>query len=812
MPLQDWPRFQIGAALKPASLKPYTEGPFPAPKLSDDKEQAKPARDLMLVPVKMPTGLRAEKNRIQLDETYGKLPLSFEVNDGQTAEEVKFLSRGPGHTLFLTATETVMVLWERRQSPAAEFLERKLRFNQAPTDGIAELTQKQHMPVSESRSVLRMKLAGASPEAPVAGLKQLPGATNYFIGNEPRKWRTGIRSYAGVKYSNIYPGVDLVYYGNGKQLEFDFVVAPGADAHAIQMSFEGADDIEIDSAGNLLMKVSGHPLKLRKPVVYQDIAGIRKELSGSYIFDGQSRLVSFDLASFDSTRPVIIDPVLEYSTYLGGTGGDVGAGIAVDAQGSAYIVGETISIDFPTTPGAIESGPRYDDAFVLKLSPDGSALEYATYLGGSDLDWAVGIGLDPSGNAYVTGKTFSADFPTTSGAFQEACPSTGDGCWPGFVFVTKLNSTGTALIYSSYLGGGLQALGAAGFSDPGGIAVDAAGHAYVTGQAAASNFPTTPGAFQTGSSGSGDAFVTKFDIDGSSLVYSTYLGGSREDYGLGIAIDAEGNAFVTGYTGHPFGVNDFPTTPGSFQSQGNTIDAFVTKLNPSGAGLVYSTLLGGSQTLPGSLADFDSGLGIAVDATGSAYVTGKTWSSDFPTLNPPAEVMKPPPAAAHSFITKLKPDGSGLIYSTYLAPGGAGGVAVDSSGNAYVAGAAYPQWFPYVNRLPSNFGDVDDLFVMKLDPSGSVLLYSITLGERFADYADAIALDAAGNAYVTGIAGSPKFPITNSLLPPYSNGGGAFIAKIVETTKTADLSVVALSGKLKQTETREIHKVYSIGA
>jgi Beta-propeller repeat len=386
-------------ALRPASLKPYAEIGFPEPKLSDHKKQAKLGPNLIPVPAKKPTRLQAERNRTQLEETYSKLPLSFEANAGQTAEEVKFLSRGPGYILFLTATETVMVLREPQQNPAAEFLERKLPLNQAPTDAIAELRQRQRRPVSESRSVLRMKLAGGSSEASVAGLNELPGTTNYFIGNDPGKWRTGIRRYAGVKYSNVYPGVDLVYYGNGKQLEFDFVVAPGADAHAIQMVFEGADDIEIDSTGNLLMKVSGQPLKLRKPTVYQDIDGLRKEVAGTYIFDGQSRLVGFDLAKFDASRPVIIDPVLEYSTHLGGTDADVGVGIAVDAQGSAYITGETVSIDFPTTPGAFESGPRYDDAFVLKLSPDGSALEYATYLGGSALDWAVGIALDPYGNA-----------------------------------------------------------------------------------------------------------------------------------------------------------------------------------------------------------------------------------------------------------------------------------------------------------------------------------------------------------------------------------------------------------------------------
>jgi len=799
------PAYQISAAPKPALSN--SQVAVRTGKLSDPNTEINPPP--------LPTELQLQANG-KANFVYGKLPRSFEANEGQTAEEVKFLSRGPGYTLFLTAMESVIVLRGLQQSAVSGSEKSKLQLSPGRIPVSAEFRQKQGSPEPASLSVLRMKLAGASPDAP-AGLNELPGTTNYFIGNQADKWRTGIRSYASVKYSNVYPGVDLVYYGNGNQLEFDFIVAAGANPAVIQMTFEGADKIEVDRAGNLLMKVAGQSLKLHKPSIYQSVEGVRKELAGGYRFDVESRSIGFDLASLDSSLPVVIDPVLEYSTLLGGSGGDVGVGIAVDQRGSAYITGQTTSIDFPTTPGAIQPVAGYDDAFVLKLSPDGSALEYATYLGGSDLDWAVDIALDASGNAYVTGETFSNDFPTTPGSFQRSCPSTASFCWPGFVFVTKLNSRGTVLSYSSYLGGAFQAPGAGGFSRPGGIAVDAAGHAYVTGQVAAADFPTTPGAFQTRSSGSGDAFVTKFAIDGASLVYSTYLGGSNEDHGFGIAVDVEGNAFVTGYTGRIEGPNDFPTTPGSFQPTGNTEDAFVTKLNPSGTGLVYSTLLGGDQVLSGALAYFDSGLGIAIDAAGSAYVTGKTWSSNFPILNPPAELNKPLVSGSYSFITKLKPDGSGLVYSTYLALGGGGGIAVDSTGNAYVTGSAQvqrfpydPQWFPYVNRLPSNFGENGDVFVMKLDASGSVLRYAITLGDWFVDYGNAIALDLAGNAYITGLAVSPKFPITHSLMPPYLNSGGAFVAKIAETTRKADLSVTALSGKLRQTETGEIQTVYSI--
>jgi hypothetical protein len=753
--------------------------------------------------------IQSERNAVELSENYGNLPLRFEANEGQTVEAVKFLSRGPGFTLFLTATDTVMVLEDAEPSPSEDVLTRKFRSNQPLSDSAGELMLAAGKATVEKRSVLRMKLSGANTAATVVGRKPLAGTSNYFVGRDPSRWRTGIRNYAEVKYADVYPGVDLIYYGNGKKFEYDFNVASGADTRAIQMSIEGADDIGIDGDGNIVVKVSGRSVTMRKPQAYQEIGAVRREVAASYVLDRKSQHVSFDLVGFDANLPVIIDPVVEYSTYVGGSNSDIGFGIAVDAQGSSYIAGKTMSIDFPTTAGTVDTALRKSDAFVLKLSPDGSALEYATYLGGGADDWATGIGLDADGNAYITGQATSADFPTTAGAFQQQCPPTVNGFCSNSVFVSKLNPTGTALIYSTYLGGGLQSAGAAGFTRPGNIAVDAAGHAYVTGQTVASNFPTTPGAFQSSRSGSGDAFVTKLELDGSNVVYSTYLGGSTEDYGTGIAVDADGNAYVTGYTGYINGLNNFPTTAGAFQTQCGyrvpgvycTVDVFVTKVNATGTGLVYSTFLGGTSEDWG-----EAGSAIVVDAAGSAYVTGRTSSNDFPVLNPPVELKVPLSAGSNAFITKFTPDGSSLVYSTYLAPGAGAAVAVNASGNAFIAGGSYSWVFPYVKQVPVNFQDPGNVFVMKLDATGSVLYYAITIGDGDAK---GMALDTSGNAYVTGSA-STAFPITNSLQPSSSNGGGAFVAKIVEPTKTADLTVWAISGKLEETATREIHEVYTI--
>jgi hypothetical protein len=585
-----------------------------------------------------------------LAENYGKLPLSFEANQGQTDPRVKFLSRGHGYALFLTGDEAVLALrsqksevrsqWENATDNGPRIADRlfppliqnpKSKIQNPPAPG----------PQPPAPEVVRLKLVGASPKAKVVGLAELPGKSNYFIGNDPKKWRTNVANYARVKYQEVYPGIDLVYYGNQQQLEYDFVVAPGGDPRAVQFELVGEGSAlpraaggrpyHIDANGDLLITAEAGEVRFHKPVVYQvapasgrpaaETAALRRSLDGRYILLADNR-VGFEVGAYDKTLPLIIDPVLSYSTYLSGDGYHAGCAIAVDAIGNAYVTGQTDSGNFPTTPGAFQTsyGAGYMDAFVTKLNAAGSALVYSTYLGGSGYDWAGGIAVDAAGNAYVTGYTDSSDFPTTPGAFQRTYGGADYGPYTrrGIAFVAKLEAVGSVLVYSTYLGGSNDVFAS-------GIAVDATGNAYVTGYTASSDFPTTTGAFQT-SYGGGyyDAFVAKLNAAGSALVYSTYLGGScSEVRASSIAVDASGNAYVTGYVYWLYS-GDFPTTPGAFQtsfggSGGSYSEAFITKLNADGSDLVYSTYLGGN-----------GGYAIAVDATGNAYVTGNTYGN-FPT-------------------------------------------------------------------------------------------------------------------------------------------------------------------------------------
>src|SRR3989441_926920 len=492
-----------------------------------------------------------------------------------------------------------------------------------------------------------MKLLGANPTPRVTGVEELRGRSNYFIGNDPAKWRANVPTYAKVEYRDVYPGVNLVYYGNQRQLEFDFIVAPGADPQRIRLGVEGADRLDLDAQGDLVVQTGGAQVRLQQPHVYQMANGVRQEIESRYVLNDHHE-VEIWVAAYDTHKPLVIDPTLAYSTYLGGTGFDEGFGIAVDSLGQAYVTGVTASLDFPTTAGAFQSSSAgSEDAFVTKLNPTGAVLVYSTYLGGTNSDVGLGIAVDSLGQAYVTGETFSADFPTTAGAFQPSSPG-------GFsdAFVTKLNPTGAALAYSTYLGG-------TDFDEGFGIAVDSLGQAYVTGVSASLDFPMTAGAFQPRfAGGSLDAFVTKLNPTGAALAYSTYLGGTGDEEGFGIAVDATGNAYVTGLTNSNL---DFPTTAGAFQrsSAGGISDAFVTKLNAAGAALVYSTYLGGTGD--------EDGFGIAVDAAGHAYVTGITFSPDFPTT---AGAFQPSSTGGDAFVPKPKPSRAALVFSHYLSGSG----------------------------------------------------------------------------------------------------------------------------------------------
>jgi Beta-propeller repeat len=708
---------------------------------------------------------------------YGALPLSFEPNVGQTAAGVDFLAHGSGYTLALTAGTAALGLRRGTTAPT----------NAAPSAAVAAGLQ------------LQLGLVGANPQAPGSGEAPLPGTVNYFLGNDSAAWRTGISTYARVRYREVYPGVDVVYYGEQGQLEYDFELAPGANPTQVRLDFARSTGVAVDGQGGLLVQLAGGAVRQERPQLYQEVDGERRAVGGTYLLEARGQ-VGIAVGAYDASRALVIDPVLVYATYLGGSsggvlGGDVGRGVAVDGAGNAYVTGFTASADFPTQAPlqAGLGGSGATNAFAAKLNPAGNALVYATYLGGSGGvfgDEGKGIAVDGAGNAYVTVNTRSADFPTTAGAFQTSL-----GSVHGNAFVAELNPAGNALVYSTYLGGSgnsRQGNGDAGS----GIAVDGAGNAYVTGFTDSADFPTqAPLQAGLGGSGATNAFVAELNPAGSALVYSTYLGGSGGvfvDEGTGIAVDGAGNAYVTGNTRSA----DFPTTVGAFQtSLGNEIgNAFVAKLNPAGSALVYSTYLGGSGN--SRQGNGDAGAGIAVDGAGNAYVTGHTGSPDFPTKNP-LQAALGGQVLDNAFVAKLNAAGSALVYSTYL--GGSRqdvgrGIAVDGAGNAYVTGDTGSPDFPTQAPLQAALGSVHiinngNAFVAKLNAAGSAFVYSTYVGGG-GDAGRGIAVDGAGNAYVTGTTDSADFPTKNPLQGALGGSGATntFVAKIAGDGATSSAS------------------------
>jgi hypothetical protein len=711
----------------------------------------------------------------QVKESYGKLPLIFEANEGQVDARVKFISRGPVFNLYLTPQEALLII--RKDGAKA-----KKSKNQSANLSLANVPGPiAHKEKDPALMTMRMNLVGANPNAEVVGLEQQVGKVNYFIGNDPQKWHTDIPTFTRIKQKDVYAGVDLFYYGNERQLEYDFVVAPGANPTAISLDFQDARKTWIDNCGDLILRVAGGEIRHKKPIVYQETAGLRHTIEGRYIIKGKHQ-VGFEIAEYDRDKPLTIDPVVIYSTYLGGTAEDLGFGIAVDSAGNAYVTGETTSVDFPTANPAQSGTGGRADVFVSKLNPSGTALLYSTYLGGSGSGGDVGysIAVDNSGNAYVTGYTRSNNFPIRN-ALQ---PVSGGG--PD-AFVAKLNTTGSALVYSTYLGGSAAGLGDGDFGY--GIAVDAAGNAYVTGETTSINFPTV-NPLQPTKAGGRDAFVSKLNATGTALVYSTYLGGSAYEHGginvdfhstkpgNRIAVDTAGNAYVTGYTWS----TDFPTMNALQPANRGQADVFVSKLNAAGTALIYSTYLGGSGTAG------DYAYGIAVDIAGNAYITGNTSSSDFPTANAFQPLKR---NREDAFIAKLNPTGTALNYSTFLGGDGsdfAYSITLDGPGNAYVVGETFSTNFPVKNPLQPDLAGANDAFVAKLNSDGSMLIYSTYLGGSAGDNGAGIAVDTANNACVTGSTISTDFPVVNPLQFDRTHWD-AFVAKILEV---ATLSITAI--------------------
>jgi hypothetical protein len=689
---------------------------------------------------------------------YGQLPLAFEANQGQFATPLDFQARGSDYTLGLTAQDA--------------------RLNLA------------------GGTALDVQLVGANPFAAASASGPLITKTNYFVGNNPGQWHTNIPNFSRVEYQNIYSGVNLVYYGNQGQLEYDFVVAPGADPNVVKLSIKGAQSIALDGQGNLLLHEAGGDVIEQAPVVYQDIGGAHQAVAGKFVLQGNDQ-VGFQFGAYDPSRPLVIDPTLSYSSYIGGASSAM-FGIAVDSSDAAYLTGRVAN-----TP------------YVAKLNAAGSALVYQTFLGTSAGEaQGYSIAVDTAGDAYVTGDP-GANFPTTANAFSQSA-SKG--------FVTVLDPTGSGLIYSTFLPGVYQPYLSYG-AGSGGIAIDSSGNAYVTGPAGA-GFPTTASAYQSSlaASGSANAFLAEINpnLSGSaSLVYSTYLGGNGTDggsftgdAGTGVALDNSGNVYVSGYTNS----SNFPTTQGAYQRMnGGGSDVFVAKFNPAlsgAASLLYSTYLGGGGNdglnngnvlvLPSGAgySFYPTGLGIAVDNSGDACIAGGTQSTNFPTTSG-AYVSTIGSGNGVAFVTKLNPTGTGLVYSTYLGTNSsknnsqgwpvitrATSVAVDSAGNAYVAGWTRSGSFPTVNAIQSQQAGSGkktpnapaDAFVTTLNAAGSGLLFSTYLGGTNEDWGMGIALDSAGNTYVAGVTTSSNYPTTaGAYQTTFTTGGygfNGFVAKI----------------------------------
>ncbi len=734
--------------------------------------------------------------------------MQFEPNAGQTGSEVKFLARGKGYSLFLKPGEVALSL--RSVSTNA----RTARPTSGQSTRLSRSRSREH---TVARAELRTVLLGADPRARIEGMDESPGTVNYFIGNDPRQWRTGIHPFAKVKYSNVYPGVDLVYYGNQRQLEYDFVVSPGADPSRITLGFDGVNHLDIDEQGNLVAQVPGGTVLWRKPVAYQEVAGTRKAIEGKFMLK-TPRQVGFQVELYDSSVPLIIDPAMVYSTYLGGSGDDTAEGIAVDGAGNVYVAGSTSSVDFPTYRGYDTTPNGSNDVFMAKLNASGTALIYSTYVGGAGDDWVGddiadlvqnitgihgGLAVDTNGNAYVAGWTYSPNFP-----MRNAAQNTSGGGADAFLF--KLGPAGTNLLYSTYLGGPGDDIGHA-------VAVDNSGNAYVAGETySGRNFPTQ-NPFQSKAGGYpqtdgqyADAFVAKYNttLSGSgSIVYASWLGGSQDDRATAIAVDAVGNVYVTGIVDDSFYYfayqypnapsSDFPTVnafqpnfnAGSTDVLAGVSDGFLAKINPAGSAVLFATFLGGSGD--------DAGLGITLDASTNIYVVGMTSSGDFPLQNATQPVnVGADYLSADAFITVFSNSGTSLRYSTYLggtSDDAAYDASVDRFGNIYVTGYTTSFDFPVTVGADqtNSAGIIGDAFVAKInpaiaDPAG--IVYATFLGGSEDQHGTAIALDANANFYISGYTASIDFPTTSGVLQG-TNGGGYLDAFVAKFASPPDISV-----------------------
>ena len=641
-------------------------------------------------------------------------PLRFERNVGQTESVATFVARAPNYSVFLAPNGATL---------------------------------------RAGNSSVRMIFIGANPFAESVALDPLDARVHYMVGSA-EEWRTDLPSYGRLEYRNVYPGIDIVYYGDPSQrLEYDFVLHPGSEPSQIRLRFEGAERVHADTNGDTLLRTAAGEWRHKNPAIYQLKSGKRHKLAGRFRAEGPDE-VAFEIGEYDRTLPLVIDPTLTYSTFLGGSGQDSAMSIAVDAAGNAYLTGYTESLNFPAASGSRAGNPSGVDVYVAKLSPTGKLL-YITYLGGSGDDRGYGIAVDSSGAAVVAGWTYSTNFPVVNGA-QPRLGGGRDG------FVAKLNAAGNALVFSTYLGG-------SGADSGNAVALDPQGNIYVAGETDSTNFPVLNG-FQAQIGGRQDAFLAKFSSTGTKL-YGTYLGGIGDDRATAIAVDASGNAYVTGST---FSSN-LPVAHAFQPTLSGGQDAFAAKIGPTGNTLIYSTYLGGSG---GTISAPEIGNGIAVDSAGCAYIAGTTSSSNFPTSNPLKSSLS---GSQDAFALKLSASGNALVYSTYL--GGSSidmamAIAVDSTGRAYVAGYTASTDFPTVSAVQSTYAGGYDAFLARLNPAGSALEMATYFGGTGSDCAYGIALDVSGGIYLAGQTLSPDFPTASAIQMFEPAAASAWAAKV----------------------------------
>jgi hypothetical protein len=693
-----------------------------------------------------------------------RLPLTFELNQGQSASQVRFLSRGNGYTAFLTVNGIVLTL---RPNPATN------PDSAAPSPASSKSAQ--------PSGVLQLELVGAAPNPTALGEDLQPGRVNYFFGNDRTKWRTNVPTYARVRYKNVYPGIDLVYYGNHGQLEYDFEIQPGADPRRIQFAIHGARQIAVNDAGDLVLNTAaGDQLHFQDPIVYQLSNGHRSQVGGGYVVKDATH-IGFQIGQYDFTNHLVIDPVLVYSTYLGGSGTDRPMGIAVDSSGSTYIVGYTNSDDFPlATEGSLP--PNANHVFIAKLDATGSNLIYADYLGGNSEDYGTGLVLDSSNNIYLTGSTQSSDFPVVN-AYQSEQP----GPYTGFV--SQISADGSSLLYSTYFGGST-------FDAPTSIGIDGSGQIHVAGYTMSQNFPVANAYQSSVSPNQGGVygiygFLSEFAAGGSALLYSTYLAGNsnvKQSCGGSscwpspysaistLAVDSSGDAYLGGTTN----TYNFPVSEGAYLTTNtapqNAYIGFVSKFDSSG-NLDYSTYFYGSSGNGLSIA------AITVDGTGAAYITGSAQSDGtFPVTS--TTICDPSVsgfACSYAFVTKFDASGETLLYSTFLGANNYANptaIAVDASGDAYVATNTSSDLYATNNAIEAYTGTADGLLV-EIDPTATTQLFSTYLGGSEINAPTSLAVDASGNLYVLGFTSSTDFPVTQGAFQPQLAGGtDAFIAKI----------------------------------